>query len=123
MDVKVTLNMSKINAIEEGITQALLKTADAVKTDVQQSQTMPFDTGAMQNESTFVDGSDIGDNKASVITDTPYARRMYFHPEYNFQTIHNPNAGALWYDPYLVGTKKDYCVKVFARFVKGVLGG
>ena len=123
MDVEVTLNMSNINAIEKGITQALLSTADAVKTDVQQSQTMPFDTGTMQNESTFVDGSDIGNNKASVVTDTPYARRIYFHPEYNFQKTHNPNAGAQWYDPYLVGTKKDYCVEVFAQFVKGVLGG
>lgn len=123
MDVKVTLNMPNINAIEDGIKMALLETANAVKTNVRNSQTMPFKTGYLQYDSTFVDGSKINDYKASVITDTPYARRLYFHPEYNFNKEDNPNAGALWFEPYLVGVKEDYCIKVFARFVKGVLGG
>lgn len=29
---------------------------------------------------------------------TPYARRLYYHPEYNFSTEHNPQAGGMWFE-------------------------
>lgn len=29
---------------------------------------------------------------------TPYARRLYYHPEYNFSKEHNPQAGGLWFE-------------------------
>lgn len=33
-----------------------------------------------------------------VIYNTPYARRLYYHPEYNFSTEHNPQAGGYWFE-------------------------
>ena len=96
----------------------LVKTADAMKTDLVQSQTMPFDTGALQNNSTFVDDSKKNQNKVSVVSDTPYARRLYFHPEFNFQKEKNPNAGGQWFEPYISGTKKDFAAKTFKKFMK-----
>lgn len=120
---KVSFNAANIRRIEADITKALIKTADAVKTDVQQSQTMPFDTGQLQNRSTFVDDSKASSGKVSVVSDTPYARRLYFHPEYHFSTKDNPNAGAGWFEPYINGAKKDYAKKVFAVFLRKSLGG
>ena len=96
----------------------LVKTADAMKTDLVQSQTMPFDTGALQNQSTFVDDSKKKQNKVKIVSDTPYARRLYFHPEYNFKKSENPNAGGQWFEPYITGAKKDFAKKTFARFMK-----
>ena len=29
---------------------------------------------------------------------TPYARRLYYHPEYNYSTEHNPQAGGYWFE-------------------------
>lgn len=29
---------------------------------------------------------------------TPYARRLYYHPEYNFGTDKNPEAGGYWFE-------------------------
>lgn len=29
---------------------------------------------------------------------TPYARRLYYHPEYNFSQEKNPDAGAYWFE-------------------------
>lgn len=29
---------------------------------------------------------------------TPYARRLYYNPQYNFSTDINPNAGGLWFE-------------------------
>lgn len=120
---KVTYNAANIRRIEADITKALIKTADAVKTDLQQSQTMPFDTGQLQNRSTFVDDSAVFAGKVSVVSDTPYARRLYFHPEYHFSTKDNPNAGGAWFEPYISGVKKDYAEKVFAVFMRKSLGG
>ena len=120
---KVTYNTANIRRIEADAQLALIKTADAIKTDLQQSQTMPFDTGQLQNRSTFVDSSKVSSGKASVVSDTPYARRLYFHPEYHFSTRENPNAGGAWFEPYISGEKKDYAKKVYAVFMKKSLGG
>lgn len=120
---KVTYNAANINRIESDIRQSLIKTADAVKTDLQQSQTMPFDSGQLQNRSTFVDASKVSSGKASVVSDTPYARRLYFHPEYKFSTEENPKAGGAWFEPYISGAKKDYAKKVFERFMRQAIGG
>lgn len=117
MNVKVKFNYKNLAAIEDIAAQALVKTADAIKTDVQQSQTMPFKTGALQNRSTFVDKSQAKDFKVSVVSDTPYARRLYFHPEYNFSRLHNKNAGGEWFEPYITGEKQDYAQRIFERFM------
>lgn len=131
MNVNVTLDMANINAIERQIQQAILKTANQIKADVQQAQTMPFaetyktkegaviEGGNLQNLSTFVDISEIGKNTAYIVNDTPYARRLYFHPEFNFNKTENPNAGGEWFEPYISGKKADYAQKVFERFMGG----
>lgn len=33
-----------------------------------------------------------------IIWDTPYARRLYYNPEYNFSKDKNVNAQGLWYE-------------------------
>ena len=134
MNVKVKLNHKNISYIKKLANQALVETADAVKSNLQQSQTMPFgnDTteyakkigykaGALQNRSTFVDDSKKNSGKVSIVSDTPYARRMYFHPEYNFYTGHNSKAGGVWFEPYISGNKKTYAKKAFAKIMKGKL--
>lgn len=121
MRVTVELNMANINAIEKQIQRSIVKTADQIKTDVQQSETMPMETGQLQNRSTFVDKSEIADYTAYVVSDTPYARRLYFHPEYDFSTEKNANAGGEWFEPYISGIKKDYAQKVFTKFMRGGL--
>lgn len=118
--MKVTSRVNKqFLARYQSIAQLnLVKTADAMKTDLVQSQTMPFDTGVLQNDSTYVDDSKKKQNKAKIVSDTPYARRLYFHPEYNFQKGKNPNASGMWFEPYISGNKKEFAKKTFARFMR-----
>lgn len=117
MKVTSKTNYSKLKEITETANECLILTGEAIRDNLIESQTMPFDTGHLQNDSTFVDSKDAKSGKVYIISDTPYARRLYFHPEYNFQTVHNPNAGGMWFEPYLNGSKKDYANKVFARFL------
>ena len=119
MRATVELNMANINDIEKKIQRSVAKTADQIKKDVQQSETMPFKSGQLQNRSTFVDTTELADYTAYVVSDTPYARRLYFHPEYNFSTEENKNAGGQWFEPYISGEKKNYAQKVFTQFMRG----
>lgn len=118
MKVTSKVNHGKLKQINHSSEIALIKTADALKTNLIDSQTMPLDTGALQNRSTFVDDSQSSKGIVSVISDTKYARRLYFHPEYNFQKK-NPNAGGMWFEPYINGDKKDFVKDKFKEFMKG----
>lgn len=123
MKVTMKLNTANINLIEKAISRNLVKTADALKTDLQQSETMPFKTGQLQNRSTFIDDKEAATGKVYIVSDTPYARRLYFHPEYNFSRAENREAGGAWFEPYISGRKKDYAKRVFARFMQRSCGG
>lgn len=118
MKVTAKVNHGKLKAIDLSMQTALVKSVDALKTDLQQSQTMPFDTGHMQNQSTAIDDSKKAQGRVRLVTDTPYARRLYFHPEYNFRKDKNPNAQGKWLETYITGAKKDFIAKAFKRFVK-----
>lgn len=121
MKVKVQLNHKNIAYVKNLANQALKETADLVKSDLEQSQTIPYDTGELQNRSTFVDDSKKNNGKVAIVSDTPYARRLYFHPEYKFRKDKNANAGAEWFEPYLTGNKKQFARNAFARIMKGKL--
>ncbi len=117
MKVNYSLNHKILTQIDEIGKQALYETAEAIRVNVQQAETMPFDTGNLQNRSTFIDKSQLDDLKVAIVSDTPYARRLYFHPEYNFSRLKNKHAGGKWFDPYIEGRKKDYPQRLFEKFL------
>lgn len=119
---KVKINAPKIKQLNRASITALEKTLSALHTEVVKAQVMPFDTGNMQNANTFEDYSNSRRGKVSLNTSTPYARRMYFHPEYNFQTKENANARGEWYEPWISGKEKDFCSKAFSQFYKKEAG-
>lgn len=118
----VKMNFPRIRQLEQAQVMALEQTAEALHTEVVQAQVMPFDTGALQNEGTFVDYSESRQGKVSIISNTPYARRLYFHPEYHFQTKENPNARGKWYEDWLPGGKKsDFAIDTYKRIYRGLV--
>ncbi|MGN8818552.1 hypothetical protein ACTNEN_09560 [Oribacterium sp. HCP28S3_H8] len=62
--------------------------------------------GHLQNEATFVDYSDSRNGKVTIASNTPYARRLYYHPEYHFDKGENPHAGGEWYKSWISGGSK-----------------
>jgi hypothetical protein len=123
MKVKTTMNTQALAKLSTASRQALEMTGQQVLNDLRNSQTMPFDTGNLQNDSTYLDDSKSSSGQVSVVSDTPYARRLYFHPEYDFQKGKNPNAGAGWFDPYIDGNKAKKVKQWFKEFVKRNGGG
>ncbi len=120
---RITLFAPAIKGLTDAVAPALAKTAELIHEDLQQSQTMPFDTGTLQNKSTFVDDKDAELGEVDLVSSTPYARRLYYHPEYNFQTHENQNAGGRWLEPYLPGGKKEtFAQETFAKVYRKEAG-
>lgn len=110
----VKMNLAKIDALDQNAVKALEQTADAFKSELKNAQVMPFDTGNLQNESTFVDYSQSQRGVVTLSSSTPYARRLYYHPEYNFQHTHNRAAGGEWLRFWLPGGKRqNFCRETF----------
>jgi hypothetical protein len=125
MEVKSTVNMNwaKINQLTRAAVTALEETAEALHTEVVQAQVMPFDSGHLQNESTFVDYSDSENGRVTIASSTPYARRLYYHPEYHFSTAENPNAGGKWYKDWLPGGSKENFARNAFKVLYRINGG
>lgn len=111
---RTTINWNVIRKLTDLQTKALEMTGESVHTDVVQSQVMPRDQGTLQNESTFVETKEARKGRVAIVSTTPYARRLYYHPEYNFQKHENPNAKGKWMSDYeRGGSKQDFAQKAF----------
>lgn len=114
---RVELNMSVLNMLDNAQFTALAQTADATLTELRDRQVMPFDTGNLQNDSTFVDDSQ--KTTVSIVSSTPYARRLYFHPEYNYRRGNNARAGGKWFESFL---NDDFIRNTYATLLKRIGG-
>lgn len=117
----VKMNFPRIKQLTQTAVTALEMTAEALHTEVVQAQVMPFDSGHLEEDATFVDYGDSRHGRVRLVSSTPYARRLYYHPEYDYQTDENPFAGGEWYSPWLKGGKQeDFAKKAFKQFYKRV---
>lgn len=124
MKIDIKLDHNAIRAIENAAREAAVTAMEKLRKDLENSETMPFADGNMQNDQTFVavegedtiNGEDI--YSVSLVTGSPQARRLYYHPEYQFQQGHNNNAGGLWLEPYINGDKKDFVQTEYIKAFK-----
>nr|UWG78731.1 MAG: Minor capsid protein [Bacteriophage sp.] len=116
---KIKLNMPVVKQLDKAKQQALEQTGDALLTRVKNKQVMPFDTGNLQNENTFEDCAQSWNGTVKIVSSTPYARRLYFHPEYNFSRKENIAAGGKWFSPWLEGgTRQNFCSQTFTKIYR-----
>lgn len=123
MGVKIRLDARALNKLDGSVLKAAEMTMEALRTDVLSDQVMPYNVGTMQNDDTFTDVWQDGETiHGALVTGSPQARRLYFHPEYNFQTINNPNAGGEWLEPWINGDKKDFVKDTFLAILNKEAG-
>lgn len=116
--------------LQDGFSRALEMTGEAVRTDLVQSQTIPFAEASEKNlrrgvvpgqlqGSLYVDRTRSRQGRVSVVASTPYARRLYYHPEFNFYRGTNALAGGLWFEPYARGGDRAKWLKeTYEKFAK-----
>lgn len=140
MQVKSTVKMNfpRIQQLTQAAVTALELTGEALHTEIIQAQVVPRMDGALQGEGFFVDYSNCKNGKVTLTHATPYSRRLYYHPEYNFHTgpweeewvdkygkkhhvkhDGNPNAKGKWFEDWEPGgSKADFAPKAFKQFYK-----
>lgn len=114
----VTINTAKIKQLSEAAKTALAMTTDALKSEVVIDQVIPFDTGNLQQNNTSADTAETDQGKAYLTFSTVYARRLYYHPEYNFQKTENPNAKGKWLEDYITGSKQNFAKEKYMQLYK-----
>ncbi len=129
---KVTINSSRLAELSKAAITALEKTGEALHTEVVQAQVVPRMDGPLQDEKFSVDYSKSNQGKVSLVFEGPYARRLYFHPEFNFHKAPwvdssgknhegNPNAKGRWLEDWMKGGKNEkFCPETFAKIYKAV---
>lgn len=125
MNVKaiVTLNEDAISKIEAAKLKATAMLLEALKTDVDDAQVVPFRDGELK-DSVSTGFLQQGDKVIAWIGwNTPYARRLYFHPEYNFRTDKHLNAKGLWMGDYQYGPGFEWLKSAYGELLKRESGG
>ena len=119
MNVKVTVKLDndKLDNITEAHIKSLEMATESLKTDIITSAVVPKDTGELER-SCFVNLDNVDEGVTHISFDTPYARRLYWHPEYNFRTDKNTDAQGKWMDAYINGDKDDFIKNAYSRFLK-----
>ena len=108
------MNRAVLGRLSAAALQALEQTTEAVKSDIVISAVVPKQTGELER-SVSVDTSQIKMGKTAIKFDTPYARRLYWHPEYDFRKDKNANARGKWMQTYIDGEKREFARKAFKR--------
>lgn len=135
-NVKVTIHAEYLKELDEAAQRALEQTAEMVHGEVEQAQVIPYGNnivnkdgseihhgGHLQGDSTFVDSSDLANGHVDLVSSTPYARRLYYHPEYRFNRENNVNAGAGWFDDWAEGgANQNFAEETFAAIFKREAG-
>lgn len=120
---QVRLNMPQIERLKRVQVAALEMTAEAVHTEVVQAQVVPRDTGNLQNESMFVDCSKSKQGTVTIVHSTPYARRLYYHPEYHFSKEENSNAKGHWFEDWEEGGEHDeFAINTYKEIYRRLAG-
>lgn len=118
--IRIELDYAALEKLEKAVLRAAEGTVDELRSDVIKEQVMPYDNGDMQDNLTSTETFSADGRIISLLTtDAPQARRLYYHPEYNFQTVNNPNAGGLWLEPWQPGGRRETFVRdKFAELYK-----
>lgn len=115
---------------DSAIRESLAETAVDVKNDLVASKSLPHgedtngkhEPGLLQ-ASTQVDLSQISKSKASIVSDTEYAGRLYYHPDFTFDKGVNSNARAFWFHQYMSrGKRRHFAPRSFAQHMKAKVG-
>ncbi|WP_352420734.1 hypothetical protein [Proteiniborus sp.] len=117
--LNVQLNQTNIKKIQEAAIKALPLTMEAMKTEINNMQVVPKETGDLERSAEVT----AEDNKGVLSYNRPQARRLYYHPEYDFRTDKNPNAQGRWLDSFIHGDKKKWLTDTFGILLKQNSGG
>lgn len=113
--VKIVMDGKNLARIDRAINQSMEELAKELDEEIKNAQVIPKQTGALEDsQHVTANGKHI-----QISYNVPYAKRLYYHPEYNFSRDVNPNAQGMWVKAVL---KKENIVRRCARLLKEKIG-
>lgn len=106
-DATFRWDMAGLKKVDDHMADALAKSAYVLQDEIREEQVIPRALGTLQGEAFYVDPKTSKQGYVTLGFNTPYARRLYFHPEYHFRTDENPNAQGEWMRHWLKGGKYE----------------
>ena len=94
---------SGLQEISASMARSLEMTCSILQDEIREEMVIPRALGTLQNEAFSIDRSQAKSGIVSFVFNTPYARRLYFHPEYKFRKDKNPNAQGEWMSLWMEG--------------------
>lgn len=130
---KIELDYGVLRNLDKAAIRALHQTAEVLHGDIKDAMVIPRDIGTLGDTAFYVDESHLTEGTVSLVNDTKYARRLYYHPEYNFHQEYwedekgthdgNPNAKGKWFEDWEYGGEKGhFASEAFEKFFKREAG-
>lgn len=124
--VKTSMNNRAMNRLRAAPEKALIQVVEGAKesilSDIMASEVVPKQTGELER-SAEIDASKSKRGKVTITYDTPYARRLYWHPEYSFRKDKNRHAQGEWLKAWAEGKKTRGVTQAFKTLLKKLAGG
>lgn len=124
--VKTTMDPKAMRRLSGAPAEALELTVegakDSILSDIMAAEVVPKQTGELERSADISTGK-VKRGKVTISYDTPYARRLYWHPEYNFRKDKNRNAQGKWLEAWADGKKTKSVRDTFKRILKKLAGG
>lgn len=117
------IDAGAVSRLSNILKEAGTKTAYEILRRTVDAQVIPFETGHMQNDETYVDESGADKGIHHIVSNTPYARRLYFNPQYDFRTDGNANARGEWMEMWINGSRKEEPKQILEAFIRQSKGG
>lgn len=128
-DAQFRFDMKGVNLVDKRMKDTLASATYVLQDEIREAQVIPRMDGTLSGEAFTV--HDYSRRKYMLMTfATPYARRLYYHPEYNFHKepwvdkqgrSHdgNPNAQGKWMRHWIKGGKyENRLSEIFERLLK-----
>lgn len=118
MKYRVRMFPEAIKSLTASQKEGIRTVAAALLEELKDEERMPYGQGDLQERHSSIDEDAIDKGLVSIQHDSPYASRLYFHPDYTFDKGHNSNAGASWWEEWINGSKKKRPEQLFKKFFK-----
>lgn len=123
MKVTVVMNKAGLKKLKEAQILACKKTAMKMLAEKIDAQEIPMNEGTLQNVLTDVDDHAASKGIVQIVSQGPYAQRLYYNPQYNFNQEFNTQAKGEWWEDFLTGKNQDRPAKLYEYFYKKAAGG
>lgn len=112
--VDFKINKKALDILNAAHEKALPLTVENLSTAIESAQVVPMRDGILKDS----ESHGVVDGRGFISWNTPYARRLYFHPEYNFSKLEHANARGLWCDYWIYQDGKKDVINAYGKLLK-----